>query len=324
MAEMKIFTGQRNHHLAEEVCRYLQCPMGKSETKTFPDGELLVKLEEDVRGKHCFVLISTCEPVNDNLMEMLIFCDSLRRASAKEIVIVVPYFGYGRQDRKDEGRVPISAKLVANMMTTAGATRILAVDLHAAQIQGFFDLPVDHISATPIFLDYFLKIREDLGDLCLLSPDVGNIKVAEKFADLLQADLAIIHKRRIDGSKVKASRLIGNVSGKTVLMFDDMISTASTMYESAKIAVQEGASSCIAAATHGLFVGNAVEKLLDPIFNKIITTNTCTQTSRIDPLRSQEKFVELCVGPLIGEAINRIYHNKSVSALFAKTAGVKR
>src|SRR5690606_10136469 len=176
--------------LAQRVCDRLDLPLGQARTVVFPDGELLVKLEEDVRGRNCFVVLSTCDPVNDNLMELLIYIDCLKRASAQRVTVVVPYFGYARQDRKEEGRVPITAELVANLITAAGADRVLAVDLHAAQIQGFFDIPVDHLSATPVFYEYFRSVRYELGDLCLVSPDVGNVKVAEAFANLLGGDLA--------------------------------------------------------------------------------------------------------------------------------------
>ena len=221
--DLKVFAGRNSRFLAERVCERLGMPLGEARTDIFPDGELLVRLQEDVRGRDCYVVLSTCEPVNDNLMELLIFIDCLKRASAKRVTIVTPYFGDGRQDRNDKGRVPITAKLVANLITASRADRVLALDLHAAQIQGFFDIPVDHLSATPVFLDYFQSIREKLGDLCLVSPDVGNVKVAEGFANLLGGDLAIINKRRVSGTEVVTEHIIGSVRGNTVLMFDDMI-----------------------------------------------------------------------------------------------------
>ena len=236
--ELKIFAGRHHRALAETMCRHLDIPIGEARTIVFPDGELIVKLEEDVRGRDCFVVLSTSQPVNDNLMELLIFIDCLRRASAWRVTVVTPYFGYARQDRKDEGRVPITAKLVANMITASGADRVLAIDLHTAQIQGFFDLPLDHLSATPVFYKYFNSIRDELGDFCLVSPDVGNVKVAEAFANLLGGDLAIINKRRLSGTKVTTGNLIGSVKGKTVLMIDDMISTAGTICEAAKLVME--------------------------------------------------------------------------------------
>lgn len=318
----KVFAGRVSQPLAEKVCQHIGIELGASRSETFPDGEILVKLEEDVRGRDCYVILSTCWPVNENLMELLIFIDCLRRASAKRITAVIPYFGYARQDRKDEGRVPITAKLVANLMTAARIDRVLAVDLHAAQIQGFFDIPVDHLSATPVFYEYFSKHRESLQDLCLVSPDVGNVKVAESFANLLGGELAIINKRRISGSEVTTGHIIGNVKNKTVLMFDDMIATGGTVVQAAELVMQHGAKRVIAAATHAVMAGKAVEKLMSPAISQIVVTNTIPCGKRLAPLEG--KLVELCVGPLLGEAIHRIHANMSISALFRKTAGVKR
>jgi len=319
---LMIFAGRSAGALTERICRTLGVTVGAARTTVFPDGELLVKLDEDVRGRDCYVVISTCEPVNDNLMELLIYIDCLRRASAGRISVVIPYFGYARQDRKDEGRVPITAKLVANLITAAGAQRVLTIDLHAAQIQGFFDLPVDHLSATPVFIDYLRKRRGEMGDLCLVSPDVGNVKVAESMQNLLGGDLAIINKRRLSGSQVTTGTLIGDVKGKTVLMFDDMISTAGTVCEAAKVVMERGARDVIAAATHAVLVGPAIERLLASPISKIIVCNTIPLTARALPLK--DKLVELCVGSLLGQAIFRIHNNRSVSELFKHTAGTKR
>jgi len=319
---LKIFSGRSNLELANRICEHLLLPLGQSRAISFPDGEIIVKIEEDVRGRDCFVICSTCQPVNDNLMELLIYIDCLRRASADRITVVLPYFGYARQDRKDEGRVPITAKLVANMITAAGAHRVVAVDLHAAQIQGFFDLPVDHLAGSAVFVKYFQSIRKQLGDLCLVSPDVGNVKVAESIANLLGGDLAIINKRRLSGSKVETGNLIGNVEGKTVLMFDDMISTAGTVAEAARLVRSRGAKAVIAAATHPVLVGPALERLAGDDFDSVVVTNTIPLGDRVAPIR--HKLVELCVGPLIGEAIHRIHHKKSVSALFKGNGGTKR
>jgi ribose-phosphate pyrophosphokinase len=319
---LKIFAGRHSRELAERMCRHLDIPLGEARTNTFPDGELLVKLEEDVRGRDCFVVLSTCEPVNENLMELLIFIDCLKRASASRVTVVTPYFGYARQDRKDEGRVPITAKLVANLITAAGADRVLALDLHAAQIQGFFDLPVDHLSATPVFLEYFNSVRPELGELCLVSPDVGNVKVAETFANLLGGDLAIINKQRLSGSEVTTGNLIGSVQGKTVLMFDDMISTAGTVCEAARLVMQRGAKQVIAAATHPVLVGMAIERLNEAPITRLVVTNTIPCDGRCD--RLGDKLVTLCIGQLLGDAVHRIHHNRSVSALFRHTAGGKR
>jgi len=321
-ADMKIFTSRGSRALAEKVCASLDLKLGNAHTTVFPDGELLVKLEEDVRGRDCFIIVSTCEPVNDNIMELLIFLDCLKRASAARVTVVMPYFGYARQDRKDEGRVPITAKLVANLITAAGADRVLAVDLHAAQIQGFFDLPVDHLAASPVFADYFLQRRDSMPNLCLVSPDVGNVKVAEGMANLLGGEMAIINKRRLSGSTVTTGNLIGSVEGRTVLMFDDMISTAGTVCEAAKLVVERGAREVIAAATHAVLVGPAIERLMNSPISKIVVTNTIPIGEKAELLKP--KLVQLCVGSLLGEAIKRIHHNQSISELFKKAAGTKR
>jgi ribose-phosphate pyrophosphokinase len=235
---------------------------------------------------------------------------------------VIPYFGYARQDRKDEGRVPITAKLVANLITAAGADRVLAIDLHAAQLQGFVGQPVDPLSATPVFYKHFQSIREQLPDLCLVSPDVGNVKVAESFANLLGGELAIINKRRISGSEVITDHIIGNVTNKTVLMVDDMIATGGTVCEAAELVLRMGARQVLVAATHGVFAGKAVEKMARSGISQIVTTNTIPGGPRLDAIRP--RLTELCVSQLLGDAINNIHENKSISALFKNTAGVKR
>ncbi|MFG0246217.1 MAG: ribose-phosphate diphosphokinase [Phycisphaerales bacterium JB052] len=322
MAELKVFAGRNSKDLAHRVCDEIGIELGRARTNLFPDGEVFVKLDDDVRGRDCYVVISTCEPVNDNLMELLVFCDCLRRASAKRVTMVMPYYGYGRQDRKDEGRVPITAKLVANLITAARADRVLAMDLHAAQIQGFFDIPVDHLSATPVFFDYFMSIREQLGDLCLVSPDVGNVKVAESMANLLDADLAIINKRRLTGDTVRVGNLIGDVRNKNVLMFDDMISTGGTVVEAARLVMDEGASDVICAATHAVLAGPAMQKLADSPISQVVVTDTIPEAGRCDQI--QDKLKILSVGEMLGQAITRIHNDESISALFQRTAGAKR
>lgn len=322
MAELKVFSGRNSKNLAQRVCAEIGIELGRARTNLFPDGEVFVKLDDDVRGRDCYVVISTCEPVNDNLMELLVFCDCLRRASAKRVTMVMPYYGYGRQDRKDEGRVPITAKLVANLITAARADRVLAMDLHAAQIQGFFDIPVDHLSATPVFFDYFMAMREQLGDLCLVSPDVGNVKVAESMANLLDADLAIINKRRLTGDSVRVGNLIGDVKNKTVLMFDDMISTGGTVVEAAKLVMDEGASDVICAATHAVLAGPAMQKLADSPISRVVVTDTIPEADRCEQIK--DKLVILSVGEILGQAITRIHNDESISALFERTAGAKR
>jgi ribose-phosphate pyrophosphokinase len=320
---IRIFSGLHSNKLSKIICNHLNIDLGNSYTDIFPDGEIIVRVNEDVRGRDCFVVLSTSFPTNDNLMELMIFIDCLRRSSAKQIVPVIPYFGYARQDRKDKGRVPITAKLVANLITKAGADRIIALDLHAAQIQGFFDIPVDHLSATPVFLDYFKSHKQEIGDLCLVSPDVGNVKVAEAMANMLNGDLAIINKKRLSGSQIITDRkIIGDVRDKTVLLFDDMISTGNTVCEAAKLVINEGAKKVIAAATHGLFSCGAIEKFASSSIDKIITTNSVPTASKASEVC--EKFIDLCVGKLLAESIYRVHNNLSVSEMFNETAGVKR
>lgn len=319
---MKIFAGTSGKHVAEMMCTHLNIPAGEATTSLFPDGEVFVKLEEDVRGRDCFVVQSTSQPVNDNLLELLVYIDCLRRASARRITAVIPYFGYARQDRKDEGRVPISAKLVANLITSAGADRVLCMDLHAAQIQGFFDIPVDHLSAGPVFMEYFLKNREQYEDIVVVSPDVGNVKVANMFANALGCDLAIVDKRRSSGSDVTVRNLIGEVDGQTVLMFDDMISTAGTVCEAARLVMERGARDVIVAATHPVLVGLAMERLADSPISKILVSDSIPEDDRYGPI--QGKIETLSVAPLLGEAIHRIHHDQSVSAMFRSGVGTKR
>lgn len=236
---IKVFGGSSNLHLTESICGYLGVHAGHAKIERFPDGEKFIKLEEDVRGKDCFVIQSTCTPVDENIMELLIYLDCLRRASAARITAVVPYFGYARQDRKDEGRVPITAKLVANLITTAGADRVLSIDMHANQLQGFFDIPVDHLAAESVFVRYFKGLN--LSDLAVVAPDVGNMKTASRYASALGAELAIIHKRRVSGSEVNCGEIIGQVENRNIIMCDDMISTAGTLCGAAKLLKEKGA-----------------------------------------------------------------------------------
>ena len=319
---LKIFAGRASKELTQDLCDHLGTPMGNAKSELFPDGEVIVRVEEDVRGRDCFVVQSTSDPVNANLMELLIFIDCLRRASAKRITAVIPYFGYARQDRKDSGRTPITAKLVANLITAAGADRVLTMDLHAAQIQGFFDIPVDHLTAATVFCEYLQGIRTELGDLVIVSPDVGNVKVANGYANMLGADLAIIDKRRESGSKVSLKNLIGSVEGRTVLMVDDMISTAGTICEAAKLVVDRGATRVLAAATHPVLCGLAMNRLAESPIDQLIVTDSIPDRSRLDPIR--DKLVELNTGSLLGDAIYRIHHDMSISALFQRGTGVKR
>jgi ribose-phosphate pyrophosphokinase len=320
---MKIFAATGGEHLATEMCSHLEIPVAAATDEQFPDKEIIVKIDEDIRGRDCFVVQSTSMPVNDNLMELLIWIDTLRRASAGQITAVIPYFGYARQDRKDEGRVPITAKLVANIITAAGANRVLCMDLHAAQIQGFFDIPVDHLTATKVFCDYFATRPDMQGDdMVIVSPDVGNVKVANMYAGLLDAKLAIIDKRRESGSEVVSRRLIGDVEGKNVLMVDDMISTAGTICEAAKLLKEKGANKIIAAATHGVCVGPSIERISASPISEVIITDTIAPDDRLDGLG--DKLHVLSVARFLGEAVHRIHHHMSISSLFNRGEGPKK
>ncbi|MHC4219672.1 MAG: ribose-phosphate diphosphokinase [Planctomycetota bacterium] len=319
---LKVFAGRSGLDLAEAMCECLEIPLGQGRTELFPDGELFVKVDEDVRGRDCFVVQSTCDPVNANLMELLIYIDCLRRASAKRITAVIPYFGYARQDRKDEGRVPITAKMVANLIAAAGADRVLCMDLHAAQIQGFFDIPVDHLTAAPVILEYIDSQRSAMGDLAVVSPDVGNVKVANMYADQLGAELAIIDKRRKSGLEVATRNVVGEVSGRTVLMIDDMISTGGTLCEAATIVMEQGAVDVVCAATHAVFMGPAVSRIAEAPISRVVITDTIPNHGRLKGI--DHKLIHLSLGRLFGEAIHRIHHDMSISALFREAAQTKR
>jgi ribose-phosphate pyrophosphokinase len=309
---LKLFTGRANPLLAQRICDYLQIPLGRGRTELFPDGEVFVKVEEDVRGRDCYVVQPTCHPVNAHYCELFIWIDALRRASARQVTAVIPYFGYARQDRKDTGRVPITAKLFANLLERAGADRVLAVDLHAAQVQGFFDVPVDHLHATPVFTRWFRGLK--LTNTVFVSPDVGNVKRAQVFANELGGEICIIDKRRKSGSEAQAVHIIGEVEGRNVIMVDDMITTAGTMTEAVKILRDHGAGEIYMAATHAVFAPPAMQRLAECSFTRLAVTDTIPIGNRADPIR--DRLVVLSVAELLGEAIHRIHHNKSVSALF--------
>lgn len=308
---IKVFSGTSNEPLAQAICQYLGIERGKVNVEPFPDGEMFIKLEEDVRGEDCFVVQSTSAPVDKNLMELLIYLDCLRRASAARITAVVPYFGYARQDRKDAGRVPITAKLVANLITTAGADRVLAVDLHAGQLQGFFDIPLDHLTAEPVLAGY-IKTKK-ITDLTVVAPDVGNMKTASRFASILDGELAIIHKRRISGREVECTEIIGDVNGRNVLMCDDMISTAGTICGAAELARERGAKSIIVGATHGILVRPAIERIKNAPIDEVIVTDTIPLN---DTAAKLANIKVLSVSQLLGEAIRRIHDNESISSMF--------
>jgi ribose-phosphate pyrophosphokinase len=308
---LKIFGGTGNPELAKAICEYLGEPLGVANIERFPDGERFIKLEDDVRGRDCFVVQPTCSPVDENLMELLIFLDCLRRASAARITAVTPYFGYARQDRKDEGRVPVTAKLAANLITTAGADRALAIDLHAKQIQGFFDIPVDHLTAEPVLVKYFKSKK--LSNLTVVAPDVGNMKTAAQYASALGGELAIIRKRRVSGGEIECNEIIGEIENRNIIMCDDMIATAGTLCGAAKLLKERGAKKIIAGATHGVLAGQAVGRIKDAPFDEVIITDTIPLN---DNTGSLDNIKVLTVSELFGEAINRIHRSESISSMF--------
>lgn len=311
--KLKVFSGRANIPLAERIAQYLGDPLGKILLQNFPDGEISVKIDEDVRGRDVFLVQPTCPPVNENLMELLIILDSLKRASAARITAVLPYYGYARQDRKDVGRVPITAKLVANLLTVAGVDRVVALDLHAAQIQGFFDIPVDHLHGGPVINDYVRNLRIPDKDLVVLSPDEGSIKRALAHQKKLGGAIAVVDKRRSSATETKQANLIGaSLEGKSVFIFDDMISTAGSVVGAAKLAMEHGAKEVTACATHGVLCGDAIPKLRESPLKEIIITDTIP----IPPTKSIPQIKVLSVARLLADGIKRIHFNESVSALF--------
>ncbi len=308
---MKLFGGTSNPIITEEVCHYLGVDQGKITTKTFSDGETQVEIRENVRGKDVFILQSTSSPVNDNLMELLIIMDALKRASAKRITTVIPYYGYARQDRKVKPRVPISAKLVADLITTAGADRVVSMDLHAGQIQGFFNIPVDNIFAAPVLLKY---IRRHFADnLVIVSPDAGGVERARAFAKRLEASLAIIDKRRDAPNISEAMNIIGEVKGKTAIMLDDMVDTAGTLVQGAKALKNRGSGKIYACCTHPVLSGPAIDRIKESPIDQLVVTNTIPLN---DDARSCLKIKALSVAELLGETIKRIHNGDSVNTLF--------
>ena len=307
---MKIFAGNSNPVLAAEMAESLNVSLGRAEVGKFPEGECKVKIHDNIRGADVFIVQSTCPPVNDNLVELLVMIDACRRASARRITAVVPYFGYARQDRKDQPRVPITAKLVANLITEAGADRVLTMDLHAQQIQGFFDIPLDHLLALPVLIEHFKRL--DIKNLSICTADVGGIKGAWKFAERMNVPLAIVDKKRSGDDKVEALALIGDVKGKNIIIPDDMIATGGTLVNAAKFLRDNGAKDLYAACTHGVLSGNAVEKLKGANFKEVIMTNTIP----LAPDKQQPNYKQLSIAKLFGEAILRIHKETSVSSLF--------
>ena len=311
-SQIKLFSGAANPALAQKVSDYLKVPLGRGKVERFPDGETLVKVEEDVRGRDCYVVQSTCAPSNEHWMELFIWIDCLKRASAKRVTAVIPYFGYARQDRKDEGRVPITAKLVANLLERSGCDRVVSVDLHAAQVQAFFDIPFDHLTANPVFGGWFESLQMD--GWVFVSPDVGNVKRAQTYANRYGGEISIIDKRRHSGEDVESANIIGDVKGKTVIMVDDMISTAGTVTSACNILRATGVREIYMAATHPVLVGQAMQRLSQCEFTKLAVTDTIPLGNRAEPIK--ERLVVLSVAPLLGEAIRRIHENRSISALF--------
>lgn len=310
MPELKIFSGNANKPLAQKICSYLGIPLGEAQVGRFSDGEITVEIKENVRGREIFLIQPTSTPVNENLMELLIIIDALKRASAGSITAVVPYYAYARQDRKTAPRMPITAKLVADLISVAGAQRLVTMDLHAGQIQGFFNIPVDHLFAMPVLLEY---IRENFSpDLAIVSPDTGGVERARAFARRLKASLAIIDKRR-EGPEITAMTLIGNVWGKEAVIVDDMVNTGSTLVKAAELLTRHGARSVHACVTHPVLARDAVTTLNNSLLRSLIVTDTIPLSAEAEAC---EKIKALTVAPLLGEAIRRIYARDSVSSLF--------
>jgi len=307
---MKVFSGNANPDIAQEICRYLDMPLGAAEVKQFSDGEISVEIGENVRGTDVFVIQPTCTPVNDHLMELLIMVDALRRASARRITAVLPYYGYARQDRKVRPRVPITAKAVAEMLMAVGTRRVLCMDLHAGQIQGFFNIPVDHLYAAPIMLKY---IRDSFDNVVMVSPDAGGVERTRAFAKRLNCGLAIIDKRRERANECEAMHVIGNVEGKTAILLDDMVDTAGTLCGAAAKLKENGASEVHACCSHAVLSGPAIERLNDSCIKSLVVTNSIPLGKKADQC---SKLTVLSVGELLGEAIRRIHAEDSVSYLF--------
>ena len=312
--DIRLICGNSNVPFAQKLCKNLGKRLNDSKVTTFSDGEISVSLNETVRGADVFIIQSTCSPVNDNLMEMLIMTDACKRSSASRITAVIPYFGYARQDRKAKSRDPISAKLVANLITCAGADRVLTMDLHAAQIQGFFDIPVDNLSASPLFADYYSKkFGNDIGDILVVAPDIGSVSRARTFAQKLGLGLAIVDKRREKANQAEVMNIIGSVEGKRIIMYDDMVDTAGSIYEAAKALYENGgAKEIFACSTHGVLSGKALERIEESPIKELVVTDTIPKKGE----QSDGKVKYLSAAPLFAEAIERIFRELSMSTLF--------
>ena len=312
MGPTKIFSGTSNVPLSEAVCKYLDLPFVNAVIRRFSDGEIFVEIAESVRGAHVFIIQSTCPPVNEHLMELLIITDALKRASAKAITAVIPYYGYARQDRKVQPRAPISAKLIADIIVKAGVDRVVTVDLHAGQIQGFFDVPVDHLYAMPVFIKY-LNSKFKGEDIVIVSPDAGGMERARAYASKLGVGLAMTDKRRTGPNVAEIAYLIGDVKGKTAIIIDDLVDTAGTAIQAGNVLVREGAKRVALCCTHGVLSGNAVEKIEESDFDEAVITDTIMPT---EETRSSQKIKVLSISNLLGEAIKRITTGESISNLF--------
>jgi ribose-phosphate pyrophosphokinase len=309
--DLKVFSGRAHPSLSQEIAESLGVPLGKTELYNFSDGEIFCQIDENVRGADIFVIQPTCTPVNDNLMELLIIMDALKRASALRVTAVVPYYGYARQDKKDKPRVPITAKLVADLLSKTGADRILTMDLHASQIQGFFDVPVDHLFAAPVILEAIRAL--EIPDLVIVSPDAGGVERARAIAKRLQAGLAIIDKRRVAANEAEVRHIIGKVDGKNVLILDDIIDTAGTLHKSIEALHRQGAHRIFAAGIHAVLSGPAIDRLMNSAVEAILITNTTPLEEKLERCPKLKPFT---VAPLLAEAIQRIHTNSSVSSLF--------
>jgi ribose-phosphate pyrophosphokinase len=314
--KFKIFSGTANEPLADEVCHFLGMQRGQAQVIRFRDGECYVQIQENVRGADVFVMQPTCRPVDEHLMELLLMIDALKRASARRITAVVPYFGYARQDRKDKPRSPISSKLVADLLTTAGAHRALIVDLHTPQLQGFFNIPVDHLFASPVLVDHFRKLA--LPNLTVVSPDAGGVERARFFAKKVDAALAIVDKRRVEMNVAEVMHVIGDVNGRTCLIIDDLIDTAGTLVKTADALMENGATSVYACASHAVLSGPAVENIRNSVIKEVVVTNTIPLTTEADAARTEKggKISVLSIAGLIGRAIQANHEETSVSKLF--------
>ncbi|HKI00324.1 MAG TPA: ribose-phosphate pyrophosphokinase [Candidatus Sulfotelmatobacter sp.] len=314
--KFKIFSGTANEPLADEVCHFLGMQRGQAQVIRFRDGECYVQIQENVRGCDVFVMQPTCRPVDEHLMELLLMIDALKRASARRITAVVPYFGYARQDRKDKPRSPISSKLVADLLTTAGAHRALIVDLHTPQLQGFFNIPVDHLFASPVLVDHFRKLN--LPNLTVVSPDAGGVERARFFAKKVDAALAIVDKRRVEMNVAEVMHVIGDVNGRTCLVIDDLIDTAGTLVKTADALIENGATSVHACASHAVLSGPAVENIRNSVIKEVVVTNTIPLNAEADAARTEKggKITVLSIAGLIGRAIQANHEETSVSKLF--------